>query len=300
MTTSEKHEFTHTVASDGAAKGMTFSGRRLAQGRSVAADTPLVIALHGGTFTSAYFDVPGYSLLDRAKSLSIPILAIDRPSYGRSTRVEDTGSIILKNAEVLDHLIGELWDASGARTAGIVLIGHSIGGAIATALAARHPSWPLLGIAISGCLLQVPPESADAWAAPELPAHSGDWWLVITPDDADVCDADPGYPVAVTVTGSLRRMIEIWRGKLGWPDALRSGAVALQGPEDLRRAVPPVVHPVGLRRSIPAARIVTPVHYALLPPPVTAAFAPRRTRKRQVKVPRPRLRPAPAALGSGG
>jgi DNA-binding HxlR family transcriptional regulator len=73
---------------------------------------------------------------------------------------------------------------------------------------------------------------------PEVPAHSRDWWLVITPDDADVCDADPGYPVAVTVTASLRRMVEVWRGDLGWPDALRSGAVTLQGPEDLRRAVP--------------------------------------------------------------
>ena len=73
---------------------------------------------------------------------------------------------------------------------------------------------------------------------PEVPAHSRDWWLVITPDDADVCDTDPGYPVAVTVTASLRRMVEVWRGDLGWPDALRSGAVTLQGPEDLRRAVP--------------------------------------------------------------
>lgn len=169
MATSKKLEFTYTVEGDGAAKGMTFSGRRPAQSGPVAADTPLVIALHGGTYTSAYFDVPGYSFLERAESLGIPILAIDRPSYGRSTRVEDTDSIILKNAEVLDHLIGELWEAHGAGTAGIVLVGHSVGGAVAMALTARHPSWPLLGIAISGCLLQVPPESGDAWAA--LPAE---------------------------------------------------------------------------------------------------------------------------------
>ncbi len=73
---------------------------------------------------------------------------------------------------------------------------------------------------------------------PEAPARSRDWWLVITPDDADVCDADPGYPVAVTMTTSLRRMVEVWRGDLSWPDALRSGAITLQGPENLRRAVP--------------------------------------------------------------
>lgn len=61
---------------------------------------------------------------------------------------------------------------------------------------------------------------------------------MITPDDADVCDADPGYPVAVIMTTSLRRMVEVWRGDLSWPDALRSGAITLQGPENLRRAVP--------------------------------------------------------------
>ena len=165
MVASEKAEFAHTVASDGAARGMTFSGRKLIQGGSVAADTPLVIALHRGTYTSANFDVPGYSLLDRAGAAGIPILAVDRPSYGQSTPVEDTDSIILKNAEVLDHLIAEFWDAFGTGAAGIVLIGHSIGGAVAMVLAARHPSWPLLGLAVSGCLLQVPPESADAWAA---------------------------------------------------------------------------------------------------------------------------------------
>jgi hypothetical protein len=64
------------------------------------------------------------------------------------------------------------------------------------------------------------------------------WWLVITPDHADVCDADPGFPVAVTVTARLRRMVEIWRGDLRWPEALRSGAVTVEGPQNLRRDLP--------------------------------------------------------------
>jgi pimeloyl-ACP methyl ester carboxylesterase len=165
VTASEKTEFTHTVEGDGPARGMTFSGRGLRPSSPVAADTPLIVALHGGTYTSTYFDVPGCSLLDQAQALGIPVLAIDRPSYGRSTRAADASSIILQNAELLDQLTGELWDSYGAGTAGVVLIGHSVGGAVTTALAARHPSWPLLGIAISGCLLQVPTESGDAWAA---------------------------------------------------------------------------------------------------------------------------------------
>jgi DNA-binding HxlR family transcriptional regulator len=73
---------------------------------------------------------------------------------------------------------------------------------------------------------------------PDVPPNVRDWWMVITSDDADVCDADPGFGVAVTVTASLRRMVEIWRGDVGWSRALRSGAVEVRGPEALRRAVP--------------------------------------------------------------
>jgi pimeloyl-ACP methyl ester carboxylesterase len=162
--TSETVEFTHTIVGEGSANGMTFSGRARIPG-TIDADTPLIIALHGGTYTSMYFDVPGFSLIDQAGAQSIPILAVDRPSYGSSTQVPDSESIIFTNAEVLDSLISELWEIYGVGTAGVVVIGHSIGGAVTTALAARHPSWPLLGIAISGCLLEVPKESGGAWAA---------------------------------------------------------------------------------------------------------------------------------------
>lgn len=71
-----------------------------------------------------------------------------------------------------------------------------------------------------------------------VPSGAREWWLVITSGEADVCDVDPGFAVAVTVHASLRRMVEIWRGDLRWSDALRTGAVELHGPEALRRAVP--------------------------------------------------------------
>ncbi len=62
--------------------------------------------------------------------------------------------------------------------------------------------------------------------------------MVITPDDADVCDVDPGHPVAVTVTAGLRRMVEVWRGDASWSEALGTGEIELSGPEALRRALP--------------------------------------------------------------
>jgi DNA-binding HxlR family transcriptional regulator len=73
---------------------------------------------------------------------------------------------------------------------------------------------------------------------PDVPAKIRVWWLVLESGEADLCDVDPGHDVTLVVTSSLRRMIEIWRGDLSWSDALRSGAMTIEGPATLRRAVP--------------------------------------------------------------
>jgi pimeloyl-ACP methyl ester carboxylesterase len=144
--------FTHTTAG-----GLTVTGRRnTPHTPAAAAQVPLVVAIHGGTYTSGYFDIPGFSLLQRAAALGIPVIAVDRPGYLGSDHVEPGESIILANAVALDQVIGELWQEHGAGHAGVFLIGHSIGGAVTTAVAAGGPAWPLLGIAVSGCLLRVP------------------------------------------------------------------------------------------------------------------------------------------------
>ncbi len=72
----------------------------------------------------------------------------------------------------------------------------------------------------------------------DVPAKISRWWLVITTDNADVCDIDPGFPIAVTVSTSLRQMIGIWRGDVTWAVALRSGTIDLQGTRALRRELP--------------------------------------------------------------
>lgn len=157
--------FSHTAG------GRHYSGRtNTGDGFKAADGAPLIVALHGGTYTSEYFDIPGYSLLDRAAADGMPVIALDRPNYVDSSPLESEDSIILANADVLRDAIGSIWEQYGAGTAGIVLIAHSIGAAVATAIAASSPSWPLLGLAISGCLVRVPQESRAAWEAlPPIP-----------------------------------------------------------------------------------------------------------------------------------
>jgi hypothetical protein len=55
---------------------------------------------------------------------------------------------------------------------------------------------------------------------------------------AEVCDFHPGYEVASTVTTSLHTLTRIWRGDPSWQRALLDGSVAIDGPSDVRRAVP--------------------------------------------------------------
>ena len=131
---------------------------------------PLVVAIHGGTYTSRYFDLPGYSLLDRASALGIPLVAPDRPGYGDSAMPPPADAGIEHSAALLDRAIGAMFERFGKDTSGVVLIGHSIGAAIAAMIAARGPSWPLLGLAISGICL-MPPPGADAKAWEALPEH---------------------------------------------------------------------------------------------------------------------------------
>jgi pimeloyl-ACP methyl ester carboxylesterase len=106
----------------------------------------------------------------RATALGFPIIAPDRPGYGGSTPFPPALATIASNAERLDDAIGRICETIEGRHSGVVLIGHSIGGAIALSIAARRPRWPLIGVAVSGVGLTPPPGSAAAWAGlPDAP-----------------------------------------------------------------------------------------------------------------------------------
>lgn len=124
---------------------------------------PMIVAIHGGGFTSAYFDCDGFSLLARAAAAGCPALGIDRPGYGESPRIPEGDRAIPRNAEILQAAIGQAWRDRDFDAAGIVLVGHSIGSAIALYIAANSPDWPLLGVSFSGIALSPPSHMPPFW-----------------------------------------------------------------------------------------------------------------------------------------
>lgn len=65
-----------------------------------------------------------------------------------------------------------------------------------------------------------------------------DWWLVMTPESIEVCDHDPGFDTDVLIEAPIRTFVDVWRGELGWNDALKRHDVQVAGSTPLRRQVP--------------------------------------------------------------
>lgn len=213
------------------------SGRvRVASGKQLT-DAPLLIAIHGGTYTSAYFDLPSYSLLARAAALGVPALALDRPGYGESPSLPLGHSSIQDQADALIAALEDAWRQYGATTRGIVLIGHSIGGAIATSIAARSKTLPLIGLAVSGVGLRVPPHFPDQWRAlpegptVEFPVHLKDM-VMFGPEGS----FDDSMPAASHAADSLAPRQEIIDIVTTWPEVVRDVVRHVSIPVHYRQA----------------------------------------------------------------
>jgi DNA-binding HxlR family transcriptional regulator len=72
----------------------------------------------------------------------------------------------------------------------------------------------------------------------DVPPAAREWWLIITDEGVDLCDIDPGHPVAATVESDLGTLTRVWRGDLSWQQALHTGSLQLHGPTQARRIVP--------------------------------------------------------------
>ncbi len=110
----------------------------------------LLVALHGGTYTSKYFDTPSSSLLDFCASSGYSILALDRPGYGAATSVPADQLSFDGQVPVLQQALEVIWQDYGQQSAGMFLIGHSIGGMISLLLATEKPHERLIGMNMTG------------------------------------------------------------------------------------------------------------------------------------------------------
>ncbi|MEW6022312.1 MAG: alpha/beta fold hydrolase [Pseudomonadota bacterium] len=104
-------------------------GGRLHVRESGDAQAPAVLLVHGLGGQMSHFD---YGLAERL-SESFRVVVVDRPGSGHSLRDEMTSADVSTQAQALAVLIGKL--ELGRPT----VVGHSLGGAIALALAVEHP-----------------------------------------------------------------------------------------------------------------------------------------------------------------
>lgn len=112
----------------------------------------VVLSLHGGGTTSAYFDCPGrpgLSLLRTAAALGFTAVALDRPGYGasgqRAAELSDERLHVDLAFGALDALLGDR-----PRGAGVFLVAHSAGCRLAVRMAAGARNKDLLGLEIAG------------------------------------------------------------------------------------------------------------------------------------------------------
>jgi pimeloyl-ACP methyl ester carboxylesterase len=216
--------------------GTTCSGRVSQPEGSSDLKAPVVVAIHGGTYYSKYFDVPRYSLLQAAENEGIATIAIDRPGYGQSNRLPDVPDLLHQNALYLHNIIpGVVADLIPAE-APIFLIGHSMGGAIAITIASLQPEW-LRGIAISGIGTVVPPELPNVFAnlpfeeMVTLPIDLKD--SVMFGPEGSMADEMPAASHVANTTVPLSELLDVTSG---WVERFPGLADAVEVPVHYRQA----------------------------------------------------------------
>ncbi|MET0900460.1 MAG: alpha/beta fold hydrolase [Mycobacterium sp.] len=118
----------------------------------VAEPRAVVVAVHGGATTGAYFDCPDHprlSLLRLGATLGFTVLALDRPGFGSSAlyagEFDDTPRRVDMAFAAVDTILG-----ARDRGAGVFLLAHSNGSELVLRMAGHARGPELLGIEISG------------------------------------------------------------------------------------------------------------------------------------------------------
>jgi pimeloyl-ACP methyl ester carboxylesterase len=118
----------------------------------------VVVALHGGASTAAYFDCPGHprlSLLRAGALLGYTVIALDRPGYGASAPYPDAMQRPEQRVALAYGAVDKILGAT-PRGAGLFLLAHSAGCELAVRMAAdeRAGDVQLIGVELAGTGLQ--------------------------------------------------------------------------------------------------------------------------------------------------
>jgi pimeloyl-ACP methyl ester carboxylesterase len=112
---------------------------------------PLIVALHGGTYTARYYDVAATSFgsfMDVAAGAGYSVICFDRPGYGGSPALPPAQNTFGRHASLLADAITQAAERFGAD--GVFLTGHSIGGMIALMIGAGDVGFRLAGLSVTG------------------------------------------------------------------------------------------------------------------------------------------------------
>ncbi|WP_202125143.1 alpha/beta hydrolase [Actinomadura physcomitrii] len=196
----------------------------------------VVVALHGGATSAAYFDAPNrprLSLLRTGAALGFTVLALDRPGYGASAAHPDRTATAEARTRLAFGAVDGLL-ASRPRGAGVFLMAHSLGCELALRMAASGRGGELLGLEISGTGRHYQPRAAQLLGS-------------------RLRDASPPGPA-----GTVRDLV--WGGAHLYPEGIAGEAGIL---------VPGAAHEGTAVRSWPrdfpalAARVRIPVRYTV-------------------------------------
>lgn len=144
-------------------------GQRLS-GREAKPEAParaLLFALHGGSYSSRYYDLQGSptaSAIQNYASLGYHVVALDRPGYAASFDVAPESCGFPAQAATLHAAFDQIYQRNGQGLPAFV-IGHSIGGMIAMTMAAGpiHPE--IRGVMASGMGMVWQPGILEMWSS---------------------------------------------------------------------------------------------------------------------------------------
>lgn len=110
----------------------------------------VIVAIHGGATSSAYFDCPGrpdLSLLQAAAAQGFTAIALDRPGYGASALYQDTMAEPAARVALARGAVDKIL-ADSPRGAGVFVFAHSLGCELALRMAVADAG--VIGVELAG------------------------------------------------------------------------------------------------------------------------------------------------------